>query len=364
MIKGIIIIKFDLDTPYIMENEQIVQEEKIDETGEEEDLSEEDDVDKEEEDDDEEEEEEEEDEENAHIIPKLEKWDIYNEYYSDKKDKPKNEFLESIMKSFIATVTLEDLNFRAFPYKFYIVPLKKQKEPTIYCIIYILDIFESLEIVKIHPKKIQDAILENINNKTALTNRIRNIYLEKNNILEKVEKVDILKNEIGSVANKLIDEGKFEEAQKFIKLAKDIPSKFVSAFTKSKKEVKTGHFKSAEKNLRDALNLAKKINDEGLKDYLLLKIETVKKIPSHQKEVKRKYDSVVKSLIKYNKFLSYSSQIPKLHRCMELLDKLEEDEQIDQITTLEQLLVEAQQYVRSLRDIDRKIKQIVRVLKE
>jgi len=46
---------------------------------------------------------------------------------------------------------------------------------------------------------------------------------------------------------------------------------------------------------------------------------------------------------------------------MELLDKLEEDEKIDQITELEQLLVEAQQYVRSLRDIDKKIKHIVRV---
>ena len=51
---------------------------------------------------------------------------------------------------------------------------------------------------------------------------------------------------------------------------------------------------------------------------------------------------------------------------MELLDKLEEDEdkQIDQITELEQLLVEAQQHVRSLRDLDRKIKQIVRDLKD
>ena len=95
-----------------------------------------------------------------------------------------------------------------------------------------------------------------------------------------------------------------------------------------------------------------------------MKIITVRKNPSYQKEVKSKYSSIVKRLTKYNKFLSYSTQIPKLHRCMELLDKLEEDDKIDQITELEQLLVEAQQYVRSLRDIDRKIKQIVRVLKE
>ncbi len=359
MIKGIIIIKFDLDTPYIMENEQISQpEENIDEPGEEEDLEEE------EEDEDDDDEEEEEDEDNDNIIPKLEKWEIYNDYYADKKDKPKTELIEGIMKSFIATATLKDLNFRAFPYKFYIIPLKQPKETIKYCMIYILDINESLEIVKIHPKKIQDSIMDNISNKIALSNRLRNIYIEKKNILEKVGNEDILKNEIGSTANKLIDDGKFEEAQKFIKLAKDIPSKFINAFTKSKKEVKNGHFKSAEKNLRDALNLAKKIKDNNLKDYLELKIETVKKIPAYRKEVNSKYSSIVKRLIKYNKFLSYSSQIPKLHRCMELLDKLEEDEQIDQITDLEQMLVEAQQYVRSLRDVDRKIKQIVRVLKE
>ena len=190
------------------------------------------------------------------------------------------------------------------------------------------------------------------------------LYGEKNRILEKVENEDILKNEIGSIANKLIDDGKYEDAKKIIKLAKEVPVKFVSAFVKSKKEVKGRHFRSAEKNLRDALNLAKKINDQSLKDYLELKIETVKKIPAYRKEVNSKYSSIVKRLIKYNKFLSYNSQIPKLHRCMELLDKLEEDEQIDQITDLEQLLVEAQQYVRSLRDIDRKIKQIVRVLKK
>ncbi|QEE16570.1 hypothetical protein DSAG12_02400 [Promethearchaeum syntrophicum] len=359
MIKGIIIIKFDLDTPYIMENEQIAQpEENIDEPGEDEDL------DEELEEDDDDDEEDYEDDESDNIIPKLEKWEIFNEYYADKKDKPKKELLESIMRSFIATVTLDDLNFRAFPYKFYLVPLKKHKETIKYCIIYIMDISESLEIVKIHPKKIQDSLLEIISNKTALTNRLRNIYIQKNNILEKVENEAILKNEIGAIANKFIDEGKYEDAKKIIKLAKDIPSKFVTAFTKSKKEVKSRHFKSAEKNLRDALNLAKKINDEGLKDYLILKIITVRKNPSYQKEVKSKYSSIVKRLAKYNKFLSYSTQIPKLHRCMELLDKLEEDEQIDQIIELEQLLVEAQQYVRSLRETDRKIKQIVRVLKD
>ena len=62
MIKGIIIIKFDLDTPYIMENEQIVQpEENIDEPGEEGDLEEEEDDD---------DEEDYEDEDNENIIPK------------------------------------------------------------------------------------------------------------------------------------------------------------------------------------------------------------------------------------------------------------------------------------------------------
>jgi len=339
-----------MDTPDVIENEQVVQhEEEIDETEEvdEEDSEEEDDEDDE-----------------VEIIPRLAKWDIFNEYYSDKKDKPKRELLEGIMKSFIATATLKDLNFRVYPYKFYMVPLKQQNDTTEYCIIYILDINEPLEIVKIHPKKIQDSLLDNISNKTALSNKMRNIYIEKNNILAKVENEAILKNEIGSIANKLIDDGKFQEAQKFIKLAKDIPYKFVSAYIKSKKESKSRHFRSAEKNLRDALNLAKKIDDQSLKDYLELKIETVKKNPSYQKEVKSKYSSIVKRLVKYNKFLSYSSQIPKLHRCMELLDKLEEDEKIDQITELEQLLVEAQQYVRSLRDIDRKIKQIVRVLKD
>ena len=117
MIKGIIIIKFDLDTPYVMENEQIAQpEENIDEPGEEEEEVEE-------EDDDDDNEEDYEEEDNENIIPKLEKWEIYNEYYADKKDKPKNDILESIMKSFIATVTLDDLNFRAYPYKFYLLHL-------------------------------------------------------------------------------------------------------------------------------------------------------------------------------------------------------------------------------------------------
>ncbi|MHA1765130.1 MAG: hypothetical protein ACTSWX_08025 [Promethearchaeota archaeon] len=360
MIKGIIIIKFDMEAPDIVENEQVIQQEELEEEIEDEEEEENEGV--------------EENEsinepakerrKNVQIIPKLEKWEIINEYFADKKDKPNNELIDVIMKSFIATATLKDLNFRAFPYKFYIVPLKQQKDIIKYCTIYILDIFESLEIVKIHPTEIQDSILENISNKIALTNRIRNIYIEKNNILEKVEKVDVLKNEIGSTANKLIDEGKYEDAQKIIKLAKEIPSKLVNTYSKSKKEVKGGHFKNAEKNLRDAFNLAKKINDEGLKAYLELKIETVKRIPSYQKEVKSKYSSISKKLLKYNTFIPYSSQIPKLHRCMELLDKLEEDDQIDQITDLEKLLVEAQQYVRSLRDIDRQIKQITKLLKE
>lgn len=303
-------------------------------------------------------------EEKVEIIPELSKWEIITEYYSDKTDKPKHELLDGLIRSFVAPVKLHDLNIRHFPYKFYIVPLIIPGEEIKYCIVYVLEISEALEIVKIQPKKIQNVILENIQNKSNLTKKIEDILKQKNKILQKIESVEILQNEIGTIANKLIDEGKFEEAQKIIKLAKNIPSKLVSAYKKSKIEVKAHHFRVAEKELKDSLNYAKKIDDKNLQAYLELKVDTVRKIPSYQKEVKSKYSSVAKVLSKYSKFLSYSTQIPKLHKCMELLDKLEEDQQIEEIIELERYLVDAQQLVRNLRDLDRQIKRIIRNLKE
>ena len=59
----------------------------------------------------------------------------------------------------------------------------------------------------------------------------------ENNYLQKMSKTfDVFTKELSGKANLFLDDGKFEEAQSFIKLAKEIPTKFVSAFKKGKSE--------------------------------------------------------------------------------------------------------------------------------
>ncbi len=286
-------------------------------------------------------------------------WKIIAKSIPEPENQPEKSIIDQIIKRLGMYEFGVEINVRHFPLKYNASTLGSNEEGDTFHLISILDISESLEIVKTISSEIKRNLLENIHDKSYLTTKLRTIFEAKVNILEKVTNSEILTKNLSGKANKLIDDGNFEQAQDLIKLAKEIPAKFTEHYEKSKRDTKTGNFRGAEKSLLHCYDLAGKMNDLPLQHYIKLKIEAVKQIPSAQKELKSQMNRISKDLGKYINYLPYKAQIKKLNRCDELADILEDDEQLDQLAELEEKIIIANSLVEKLTVVERNIKIII-----
>ena len=290
------------------------------------------------------------------------KWQQIAAYVPIKEEKPTEEILEAIIGRLLSNPDAEFLNYRHFPYKYYAKAITAEEEaPNYYCV-YVLESAESLEIVRISEKGVLDSIEELLKKPKPLTALLEKIFSGKNNLLDKLSQSDILQAEIGGRANKLIDDGQFEKAQDIIKLAKEIPPKIIENYKKYSSNIKMKEFRKAESGLDKCLDLAEKIDDRELQLYLRLKIKNTKQIPAFTKELSKIFTGIVKSFSKSPTYLPYSGQGSKLRRAINLLEKLEQDTQIERTVELEGLIVKAAKELQILKDFDTRIKRIVKEL--
>jgi hypothetical protein len=319
MIKGIFLIKSEI----------IPNDEEIEENSEEEEIS----------------------------IPDV-KSKVIAEFIPTSDEKPSEEIVANIIEKFMQDSTLKSTSYRNFPYKYYAIALDREEGEESYYLCYILDSSESLEIVQIADAYPQ-MILDKIKKPKTIVKIFEEIHSNRNRLLDKLEKTDILQKEIGASANKLIDAEKFEQAQEMIKLAKEIPSKIVSAYKKGMSDLKNGDFKKAEKSFDEILSLARKIDDTLLVKFIKLKIENTQNTPSFQKELKTLLASLKKTLNKPIALLPYQKQISTLSRCIILLDKLEKDRQIEEMAELETIIEKSAKLGQQLIALDRKLKKLL-----
>ncbi|WP_457559005.1 hypothetical protein [Candidatus Harpocratesius sp.] len=287
------------------------------------------------------------------IIPK---WSILAQYIPEKEDEPPQETVNEIMIRYFSSNDNYTMNIRLFPFKYFIQPIKKDRS---ILLVFLLDSKESLEIAQIYSEEMAKNLEMEINGNSDLNGSLKEIFDFRNNILMKLENETILKEEIGHSANKLIDNGKFDEAQNLIKLAKTIPEKIVSSYLKSKSMGKEHSYRQARKLLGDCLNFAQKIEDEGIIQYLNKKIEIFTQIPQYEKDVRSLISSFSKELSKSITLPSYQRQVYKLDKTLDILDKLEEDELIEKIMELSNTLILAGKLVFDLKSLDKKIKNII-----
>jgi hypothetical protein len=291
-------------------------------------------------------------------------WDIVAHNVPIIEEMPQDEILEEISLRFQASPETANLNYRHFPYKYYVVPLTPSDQDPRYFCLYILDSTESLDIVLVGDKDTRQKLSDALGAPKNLPTILSEIFSSKNQILDKLDKQDVLQAEIGASANKLIDEGKFEAAQERIKLAKEIPPKLVGAFKRALNMIREKDFRRAERDLQDCLEFSQKIGDGVLYHYLSLKIQNTQQIPAFQKEVKSIYSSFTRDLTKSLSIVPYSEQIGRLNRAVELLDKLELDSQIERISELQTLIEKANRVSAQLYDLDKQIKNIANEFKE
>lgn len=284
------------------------------------------------------------------------KWKKLGQYIPSSEDSPKNETIDEIMIRYYTTESAPTLNIRLYPLKYFVFPINAERS---LLLIYILDAKESLEIVQIYPEQTIQAIEESMQNSNELKVQLEKLFTNRNKILEKLENAQVLQEDIGSSANKLIDANKFDEAQDLIKLAKTIPEKMNTSYLKSKQEGRMKNYRQARKYLSDCLNYAQKIEDLDLQKYLEKKIDVYTKIPQYEKDLKSLVSSFSKELGKTIDLPSYQRQVYKLDKALDLLDKLEEDELIEKMLELSNTLILAGKLVFDLKSLDRKIKTMI-----
>ncbi|MCF2140694.1 MAG: hypothetical protein K9W44_11625 [Candidatus Lokiarchaeota archaeon] len=286
----------------------------------------------------------------------LPNWSILAKFIPEKEDEPQHETVNEIMIRYFSSNDNSTLNIRLFPFKYFIQPIKEDRS---ILLVYLLDAKESLEIAQIYSEETIKNLEMQINGNSELNESLEEIFTYRNKILMKLEKEGVLQEEIGHSANRLIDSGKFDEAQDLIKLAKTIPEKMVSTYLKSKLIAKEHSYRQARKLLGDCLSLAQKIEDDGIIQYLNKKIEIFTQIPQYEKDVRSLISSFSKELSKSINLPSYQRQVYKLDKTLDLLDKLEEDELIEKIMELSNTLILAGKLVFDLKSLDKKIKNII-----
>ncbi|UYP48522.1 hypothetical protein NEF87_004807 [Candidatus Lokiarchaeum ossiferum] len=286
-------------------------------------------------------------------------WKIIAKYVPDPSDVPEKTIIDSIIERLNMNENGTEVNVRQFPLKFHASTLGSDEEGHSFHLISLLEISESLEIVKTISSEIKRNLFDNYKDQAYLKTKLHNIYDAKVNILEKVLNSEILTKNLSAKANKLIDEGDFEQAQELIKMAKDLPAKFVEFYEKGRRDAKTGNYRGAEKNFLQCYDLAGKISDLPLQYYIKLKIEDIKQIPSANKELRSQMMSISKDLGKFVNYLPYKAQIKKLNRCVELADVLEDDAQLEELAELEKKIIQANSLVEKLTSVERSIKNII-----
>ncbi len=287
------------------------------------------------------------------------KWKILGEHIPEKPDIPSKETIEEIMIRYFSESSNTTLNIRLYPFKYYIFPINTERS---LLLVFILDSKESMEIVQIFPDATVELVQNSSSDPAELAKTLEKLYYNRNRILSKLEEVKVLREEIGFFANKLIDAGKFDDAQALIKLAKVVPEKMVTTYLRSKQEAKGRNYRQARRSLSDCLNLAQKINDVALQEYIKLKINIYTEIPQYEKKLKSLITGFTKELSKSIELPSYQRQIYKLDKTLELLDNLEEDELIEKTLELSNTLILAGKLVFDLKSLDRKIKTIIQEL--
>lgn len=281
---------------------------------------------------------------------------IVSQYIPLAEERPTDAVLEKIAQDFLNTPNLDFLNSRQFPYKYFSCVLNRVEGQKVVILVCILDATESYEIIKIGLDDLKKSLQESLSSTKILAEKMKAAIEERNFILDKLDKPKLLQDQISAVATKLIDSGNLERAQTIIKLAKEVPSELVGAYKAGIREFKASNFRQAERKLEEAHQLALKIEDKMLIQYIALKIENTRQIPNYQREVKNLVSNILREMRKYPSFLGYDDALANARKAYDLFDILENDDKMTQISELEGAVAKSAELARLLRNTDSQIK--------
>ncbi|MHA1602832.1 MAG: hypothetical protein ACTSVU_02040 [Promethearchaeota archaeon] len=338
----------------------------------------------------------------------LKKWTIIAKYIPESADHPQSSLLEEIMKKITHNLEVPIGSYRKYPYKYVIQDISRilrieeeksqeikmeteeldeiyasndnevsenvddsteteeeqplieteqsKVEQDILYLIYILDSVQSSEIVNLNSREIANQLEERQNDSDQLLEYLKVIFDKKVLILDKLESVTALKTEIGKKANQYIDKQDFKTAQELMKKANNLPEKFVQNFKLGKEAKKNENFHQTERYFSACYDLAGKMEELELQEYLLLKIKEIRQRPGYKKNIQNLKKNIKSKLTKELKIPDYTRALSQLPKLIEILDKLEYDEDIEKFSELGDLVSRAKNLADQLKVLDFQIK--------
>lgn len=234
-------------------------------------------------------------------------------------------------------------------------------------IVFVLDKSEQNEPYSVMIAQLKDIIsIAKTKGKSLLDSTLKQVLENRIELSALPYQKEQIQKKLSNVANKLLDEGNFEKAQEYIKLAQEVPTKLTDLVIKGDNLLKNKNYRGAAKAYSDASSLANKINQSGLAELMRKKAAKASEIPKYNKSKLLYLNQIEKGLSRLNKRISsnvYRDPINSIDGLLNIADVLENDEEIAVLQELIDILEDSDLKYQEILDGDKKIKELFSKLK-
>ena len=218
--------------------------------------------------------------------------------------------------------------------------------------------------LKSHFENIEEDIVQNF----SKDKKKMQLLLKKNlnsflSLLEKLEEPKIIKEAINEKTKKMLDEGKLQEARELIDLGEKIPDKLSQEIKLASGYYDNGMFKKAKKSYLKAADLAEKIQETEIVEFLRKRAQNVANLPDILKTLEAMNKAIRKGLddIEVRKVNIYERVTPLIEKNINLSNSLEDD---DLAKTFEELIKNCTRAARKAEELNNLNKEIIKLLKK
>ncbi|MFX1339105.1 MAG: hypothetical protein ACFFDK_10895 [Promethearchaeota archaeon] len=229
---------------------------------------------------------------------------------------------------------------------------------------FVIDEDEDLVALKSQLEKIEEQIVQNFSNdKKEMQLLLKTNLNSFLSLLEKLEKPKIIKEAINEKTKIMLDEGKLQEARELIDLGEKIPDKLSQEIKQASGYYDNGLFKKAKKSYLKAADLAEKIQETEIVEFLRKRAENVANLPDILKTLDAMNKAIRKGLndIEVQKINVYERVSPLIEKNFNLANSIEDDELAKIFDELNKICTRAARKAEELNNLN---KEIIKFLKK
>jgi hypothetical protein len=229
---------------------------------------------------------------------------------------------------------------------------------------FVINEDEDLVALKSRFENIEEDIVQNFSkDKKKMQLLLKNNLNSFLSLLEKLEEPKIIKEAINEKTKKMLDEGNLQEARELIDLGEKIPDKLSQEIKIASEYYDSGMFKKAKKSYLKSADLAEKIQETEIVEFLRKRAENVANLPDIIKTLDAMTKAIRKGLddVEVKKINIYERVNPLIEKNINLANSLEDDELAKIFAELNKLCTRAARKADELNNLN---KDIIKLLKK